>query len=249
VSLGDFTQQCAIETLQISAAAAEATTRPPDYSQLLIDGNELVTMLVEEALPEFLRDLSRADARVEEMEVLDITPPKDIVKFPIRVMDSERRLLQFSAAYRVSLQFLIRRSDLAVWSQHLSFHVRQEWDETRLRVQATIPIRVSFHMIQRGEETEAFSVVSISRRDNYKAAFHGIDPVAVKLHQTEIHAPEHTTWGTVKCEPCNEEFGIGCHPAFPANSEAELVSKLEQILAADHKAGRSHGNLYELGRS
>jgi hypothetical protein len=246
VSLGEFSEQCAIATLPVSSQSAEITTHPPDYQQLLIDGKEWVETILADALPEFLRALSRADARVEEVEVVGTNAPKDIRSSPIRVMDSERRLLQFSAEYRVALQFLIRRSDLAIWSHRLSLHLRQEWDETRLRVQATIGIRAFFHMIERGENTEGLSVVSISPTDVYMREFPGVDPVAVKLDQTEIHAPQHTTWGTVKCESCGEEFGVGCHRLYPTNTEREYVTKLERILAADHKAGRPHENLYDL---
>ncbi len=245
-SLGDFVQQCAIDTLPVSSPSAEVTIGPPDYLQLLIDGKEWIETILAVELPDFLSAFSRADAYVEDMEVLGLSAPTDIRSSPIRMIDSERRLLQFSASYRIAMQFLIRRPDLAVWSQRLSLHQRQDQDENRLRVQATMGIRVFFHMIERGENTEDFSVVSISPTDDYKAAFHGLDPVAVKLHQTEIHAPQHTTWGTVKCDSCGEEFAVGCHRLYPTNTETECVAKLERILAADHKAGRPHENLYDL---
>jgi hypothetical protein len=82
-------------------------------------------------------------------------------------LDPERRLLQFSAEYGVALQFLIEKSDLAVWSQRLSLHQRQNWNDAQFRVQATLVIRVYFNMIERGDQTEAFSIVSISQVDNY----------------------------------------------------------------------------------
>ncbi len=241
-SLDEFIDQCAIATLPVSSPSTEITTHLPDYQQLLIDNKKLVETKLADKLPDFLGAVSGVDARVEEVEVLAISAPMDILSSAIRVMDSQRRLLQFSAKYNVALRFLIRRSDLAVWSQFLSLHLRQEWDETRLRVQAIMEIRMSFHMIRRGEETEGFSL-SISP---YKATFQGTGPVAVRLHQREIHAPEHTTWGTVKCDSCDEEFGVGCHRLYPTNTEAECVAKLERILAADHRAGRSHENAYDL---
>jgi len=165
-SLSDFVQQCTVDTLPLLSSLGEVATRPPDYQQLLIDGKELVETLLVGALPKFLHAFSRADACVEDIEVLGASAPTEIRSSPIRVIDAERRLLQFSAKYKVSLQFLIRRFDSAFWSEQLSFHLQQEWDETRLRVQATTAIRVFFHMIERGENTEDFSVVSISLADS-----------------------------------------------------------------------------------
>lgn len=163
--LGDFIQQCAIDSLPVSSPPVEVTTDAPDYQQLLIDGQEFVETLLADALPEFLHTISHSDARVEDLEVLGTGTPTDILPSPIRRMDPERRLLQFSAKYRVALHLLIRRSDLAVWSQTLSLHLREEWDESRLRVQATTAIKVFFHMIVRGEETEGLSLASISPTD------------------------------------------------------------------------------------
>lgn len=244
-SLGDFIQQCAIGSLPVTAPAGDTATSP-DYQQLLIDGKEWIETLLVDKLPEYLRSVSRADARAEGVEVLDTSAPRDIRPFPIRTIDDDRRVLQFSAKYVVALQFIIRKSDVAVWSQRLSLHLRQEWDDLHFRVQATTTISVLFHMIERGENTEAFSVVSISPA--YYAEFLGTEPVAIKLHQTMVHAPQHTNWGTVKCDNCGEEFAVGCHAFYPTGNETECVERLHQILATDHSAGRGHENLYELTR-
>jgi hypothetical protein len=177
-SLGEFTQECAISTLPVSTEPAGATVNVPNYLQLLIDGKEWVETILADALPDFLKTLSRADARVGELEMLGISAPTNIEVLPIRVLDSERRLLQFSAEYRIVAQFLITRSDIAVWSQCVALRQRQEWDEARLRVQATMGVRVSFHMIERGEMTEGFSIVSISPTDGEVAKSQGQDSEA-----------------------------------------------------------------------
>ena len=245
-SLADFIQEYAIASLPVAVPSPKYAIQEPDYFQLLMDGKEWIETILPQTLGEFLRDFSRADAPVEDVEVLALSAPTEIRPSPVRIIDQDRRLLEFSAKYRIALQFLIKRSDLAIWSQRLSLHLRQDWDENRLRVQATMGVRPLFHMIERGENTEDFSVVSIS--SDYYGVFDGLDPVAVKLRQTEVHAPEHTTRGTVKCESCGEEFAVGCHRLYPTNSEEECVAKLRRILAANHKAGQPHENLYILDR-
>lgn len=243
-SLATFVQKYAIETLPVSSPSEEVTPTPPDYQQLLIDGDKAVETMLVASLPDFLRSLSRADLPVEDFEVLGLSAATDIRPSPIRTIDNERRLLEFSAKYRVAVQFLIKKTDLAIWSQRLSLHQRQDWDESRLRIQATRAIRVLFHLIEKGENTETFSIASISPA--YYSEFSGFDPVAVKSYQSEVHAPDHTDWGKVKCDSCGEEFFLGYHRLYPQPSPAKYVAMLEQKLAADHKVGRPHEDLYEL---
>jgi hypothetical protein len=214
----------------------------PDYQRLLINLKNRVQEVLANEMPNFLQRLSRADARVTEAEVLGVSAPMDIVPAPIRVIDSVRRLLQFSAVYNVAFQFLARKSEMAVWSQCISLHLEQEWDETYVRVQTALRIKLSFHLIQRGDEMENFSATI----DPYLAAYEGTSPVAVRLHQREIHAPQYVSTGRVVCDSCGAQFGLGVHQLYPANNQAELVLNFEQILAADHAAGRPHLNLYEL---
>jgi hypothetical protein len=242
-SLASFVQMHAIEALPVSSTSAEAPLTPPDYQQLIIDGDKAIETLLASSLPDFLRSLSRADLAVEDLEVLGLSAATDISSSPIRTIDSERRLLQFSAKYRVAVQFLIKRADLAIWSQRLSLHQRQDWDESRLRIMATRAIKVLFHLVEKGENTESFSIASISPA--YYSEYTGFDPVAVRHYQSEVHAPEHTNWANVKCVSCGEEFSVGCHRLYPQTSEAKYVAKLQQKLAADHKIGRPHDDLYE----
>jgi hypothetical protein len=50
---------------------------------------------------------------------------------------------------------------------------------------------------------------------NYKQHFSGLNPVAIKVGQIEIKAPEHETWGTITCGQCGEQFLIGPHRSTP----------------------------------
>jgi len=248
-SLGDFNQKCSIPTLpQPPKPTGETKRQPPNYQQLLLDGKEMVETLIGRALPEFLVGISRVRSAVEDVELIAMTPPTDIRDLPIRVMNSGRLVLQFSAEYKLAVEFSIQPSDLAAWSQRFSFHQRRALDEGHLRVMATILARVSFLMIERGEETESFSIASMSQADEYKTAFRGTDPVAVRLAQFRVHAPAHTSsWGVTSCASCGQQFGVGCNPIFPGQFTREkCVAKLEEILAEDHRTDRLHANLYDL---
>lgn len=71
-------------------------------------------------------------------------------------------------------------------------------------------------------------------------------PVAIKMGQNEVHAPDHETWGTVTCD-CGDQFLIGPSRIYGARITAEQAAKrLESVLEADHKAKRKHQNSYEL---
>lgn len=72
-------------------------------------------------------------------------------------------------------------------------------------------------------------------------------PVAIKLGQSVVSAPEHSEWGVVVCDACGEKFKIGPHRFFRSKSTAHVcIKQLERILADDHAKKRLHGNSYEL---
>jgi len=74
-----------------------------------------------------------------------------------------------------------------------------------------------------------------------------LGPVAIKLNQSEVHAPDHDTWGVVTCESCGEKFALGPNRIYGSRStEAECVKQLEDILKTDHQHNRPHANSYEL---
>ncbi|MGC2328678.1 MAG: PIN domain-containing protein [Candidatus Sulfotelmatobacter sp.] len=247
-SLGQFTQECSIANLPESPKGPEKLKdETPNYQQLLTDRKEWVTPLIERSLPSFLVEISRFNALLEDVELVAMVGPTEIRSLPRRILEGDRGVLQFSAEYKLAVEFSIRRAELAAWSQRLSFHQRRDLNDHQLRVMCTVPVRISFHAIEREEEIEGLSIVSIALMGEYKSAFTGPDTVAVKLNQMEIHAPQHRDRGVVTCATCQEEFGVGDHTLFPGTQTwGHLVAKLEGLLAEDHRAGRGHANLYNL---
>ena len=60
------------------------------------------------------------------------------------------------------------------------------------------------------------------------------NPVAVKLRQPFVNAPEHETWGTVTCDECDEQFGIGYNRVYGNRiEEARYVAYFEKLLAEE----------------
>jgi len=156
-SLADFNEQYAIEDLPKDTRAA--VRAPIDYFQVLRLREEEVRVWIQGVLPRALR--AATEAWVGELEVIAASLPDEIDPMPIRDFGEHRRLLQFSALYRVAAEFVIKKADLPVWSSSFSFHMRRDWEDGVLKVQATIRVRALFRMIMRGDETEAFSVVSL----------------------------------------------------------------------------------------
>ena len=74
-------------------------------------------------------------------------------------------------------------------------------------------------------------------------------PIAVKVSQAVVHAPEHSEWGIVACDfdGCGEKFKLGPHKFYGTKSSAQTcVKQLESLLADDHAKKRIHANSYEL---
>lgn len=72
-------------------------------------------------------------------------------------------------------------------------------------------------------------------------------PVAIKMGQSEVHAPAHETWGTVTCDECDEQFLIGPNRIFGSRITAEEAAKrLEEVFVVEHKAKEKHQNSYVL---
>jgi cysteinyl-tRNA synthetase len=85
------------------------------------------------------------------------------------------------------------------------------------------------------------------RKSGYMTEVSPLCPVAIKLNQSEVHAPDHDTWGTVSCENCEDKFAIGPNRTFGSRSTPEVcVKQLEELLNADHRIGKPHKNSYEL---
>jgi len=84
-------------------------------------------------------------------------------------------------------------------------------------------------------------------RKEYKTSIRPLGPVAIKLNQWEVHAPDHETWGVVSCGGCKDKFAIGPNRIYGSRtSETDCVRQLEDLLKEDHKHGRLHANSYEL---
>jgi hypothetical protein len=82
---------------------------------------------------------------------------------------------------------------------------------------------------------------------DYKEEVTPLCPVAVKLGQNNVHAPGHSSWGTVACDRCKDVFSMGQNYIFGSRiSDKEAVSRLEEILAQDHAMGQLHHDYYEI---
>ncbi len=85
------------------------------------------------------------------------------------------------------------------------------------------------------------------RKAGYKTSIAPLCPVAIKLNQSEVHAPDHLTWGIVTCDVCKEKFAIGPNRIFGSQGTPEdYVKELDKLLKADHVHARPHANSYEL---
>ena len=93
-------------------------------------------------------------------------------------------------------------------------------------------------------ESESWEEVSYAK---YKHRLDSLNPVAVKLGQIEIHAPQHDTWGILTCDACGEKFALGPNRIYGSRTgEDACVKELDSILARDHAANQGHKNSYDL---
>ena len=85
------------------------------------------------------------------------------------------------------------------------------------------------------------------KRKPYKMSICPIGPVAIKLNQRDVHAPDHDTWGIVSCDSCRDRFALGPNRTYGTSAtEQECVTELEKLLKQDHLNDRPHQNSYEL---
>ncbi len=85
------------------------------------------------------------------------------------------------------------------------------------------------------------------KRKSYQTSIRPNCPVAIKLNQWEVHAPDHDTWGVVSCESCKDKFALGPNRIYGTHTTPEDGAKeLEGLLKEDHQRGRPHANSYEL---
>jgi cysteinyl-tRNA synthetase len=85
------------------------------------------------------------------------------------------------------------------------------------------------------------------KRKSYETSIRPFCPVAIKLNQWEVHAPDHDTWGVVSCDNCKDKFALGPNRIYGSRTtEQQCVRELEDLLKEDHQLGRPHANSYEL---
>jgi len=81
----------------------------------------------------------------------------------------------------------------------------------------------------------------------YKSAVNPLCPVAIKAGQMEVHAPEHSTWGVVSCDKCDDKFCIGPNLKHGSRvTDATWAKMLAAVLAEDHAKNRPHANSIEI---
>jgi len=154
-NLTEFNRQYTVSSLPV-----EAQERPVDYVRLLLDGKDLIESHLLVALPDSLRRFGANLAGIGELGILGMSSPSNVQHDPLRVLDSERRLLQYSADYSVVVDLILQRSEAAWWMKRFSFHLRQDWHFDQIRAFVTLPVKASFHFIERGKNMEQFSLAS-----------------------------------------------------------------------------------------
>jgi hypothetical protein len=83
----------------------------------------------------------------------------------------------------------------------------------------------------------------------YEEKIESYNPVAVRLGQNTIHAPEHDTWCNVKCAECGAEFSVGPNRNLGSRrTQQECVTQFVGILENEHAKGDVHLNAYDLGQ-
>jgi hypothetical protein len=158
-NLTEFNRRYTVSSLAVEPERALAKGKPADYLQLLVDGKDLIESYLLVALPDSIRRIG-GNLEGGELEILGMSSPFNVQHEPPRTLDSERRLLQFSADYRVMVDMIIRRSETSWWMKRFSFQLRRDWHFDQIRAYVTLPLRASFQMIEKGETTEQFSVAS-----------------------------------------------------------------------------------------
>ena len=61
---------------------------------------------------------------------------------------------------------------------------------------------------------------------NYKTKIQPLCPVAIKVGQTEVHAPDHDDWGVVRCDQCTAEYAIGQNRIYGSHRKAKIAPKI-----------------------
>jgi hypothetical protein len=82
----------------------------------------------------------------------------------------------------------------------------------------------------------------------YEGKIQSLNPVAVRLGQHTIHAPEHDTWCVVSCKYCGDKFAVGPNRIYGSRrTKDDCVKQVEDFLTKEHEDGAIHLNAYDLG--
>jgi hypothetical protein len=158
--LAEFNRRYTISHLPSQKIDTPAEAKPTDYAQLLIDGAELIESHLLLALPDSLRRVDGGLTTVGEFGILGLSKPKNVQSRPPLTLDSERRLLQFSADYRIAADVMVPDPEVSWWGSHFAVQLRRELHPGWTSMNVVLPVRASFHMIDRGDNTEQFSLAS-----------------------------------------------------------------------------------------
>jgi hypothetical protein len=83
--------------------------------------------------------------------------------------------------------------------------------------------------------------------EKYRTQVAPICPVAIKLGQVEVNAPEHDHWGIVSCDACEDKFAIGPNRTYGSRrADVDCARDLEALLAEDHRLNRPHQDSLEI---
>lgn len=159
-NLAEFNRWYTVSNLPVEQAPARPKEGAIDYQQLLADGRDLIAMQMLAVFPDLVRRAGDAFLTPRDLGLVDISAPANVRNEPPRTLDSERRLLEFSADYRFGVDLVIRQTEVSNWIKRFNVQWRQDLRDGWVHLYATLPVRADFHMIQRGENTEQFSLAS-----------------------------------------------------------------------------------------
>jgi hypothetical protein len=157
--LNEFNEKFSIKA--VTAPASEEPFAYPEvnYTQLLIDGDELVHAQIVEMLPEAIRAKYGFDY-IGTINVQMISGPQYVDPGPEKVLEDGRRLLDFSARYFIALSVITPRSSMQSWSGTFSYV--QQSEEGMIEGYLSFEVLARFRMIEDGENTESFTLYSLS---------------------------------------------------------------------------------------
>jgi PIN domain len=159
-TLADFNRSYYVSTLAVADATETEKERAIDYVRLLNDRKEEVANLFLLSLPNALKRMGVNIGGIGEFSILGLSSPGNVQHEPPRMLNSETRLLQFSAEYRLAIDLIIRREDASWLIKRFSFQLRRDWDFAHVDAYVTVPINATFHLIEKNGKPDQLSLAS-----------------------------------------------------------------------------------------